>query len=588
MQRDIAVGTSQGGMQWGSDVAAEVLRRLGIEYVCINPGSSFRGLHDSLVNYLGNESPSLLLSLHEESVVAIAHGYAKVTGRPMGVVLHSNVGLMLGMMSIFNAWCDRAPILIMGATGAVDTMVRRNWIDWLHTSRDQGALIRNFVKWDDQPASPGAAVDAILRAHMLACTSPCGPSYVALDRRLQEDALTTSVDIPDVSLFAPPEAARPAEEVVERAATLLAEAARPVMLIGRVSRALDAWKARVELAERLGARVITDLRFGAAFPTEHALHGAPPDLFLTPRNRKILAEADVVISLGWDDLADVMRQANIDGGSRARVIHVSIDHLVHNGWSGDHQRIAPVDLRIACEPDAILRPLLDALSRKGGSPSPAEATMAPNRQPVALPKGRKPTLLDIGHALTAARGERDLCLARVPLNWPAGAYAFDHPMDYLGYDGGGGVGSGPGMTIGTALALKGTGRLVVGLMGDGEFIGGATALWTAAHYRIPVLIVVANNRSYYTDEIQQEAVALARNRPPENKWIGQRIDDPAIDIAGMARDLGFESEPAVRNSDDIEAALKRGLAVVERGGCYLIEVETEPSDGSSLDWLNHH
>lgn len=587
MERDIAVKSTETELKWGSDVAAEMLRRLGVEYVCINPGSSFRGLHDSLVNYLGNENPSLLLSLHEESVVAIAHGYAKVTGKPMGVVLHSNVGLMLGMMSIFNAWCDRAPMLIMGATGAVDTVVRRNWIDWLHTSRDQGALIRHFVKWDDQPTSPGATVEAMLRAHMLACTAPCGPSYVALDRRLQEDALAKEIPLPDISLFTPPHPPMPAPETMTQAASMLANAERPVILIGRASRSQAAWSQRIALAELLGARVITDLRFGASFPTTHPLHGAPPDLFLTPRNRQILAEADVVLSLGWDDLADVMRQANADSGSKAKVIHASIDHQVHNGWSGDHQRLAPVELRIACEADSVLQPLTSALKDQAvvAKPIPA-ATAAPNMPPVAA--GKKPTLLDIGRALLAARGDRKLCLARVPLNWPAGAYPFEDPMDYLGYDGGGGVGSGPGMTIGSALALKGSDRLPVGLMGDGEFIGGATALWTAAHYHIPVLIVVANNRSYYTDEVQQEAVALARGRPAENKWIGQRIDEPAINIAGMAENLGFKTEKAVTDSGNVQAAIERGLAEVEAGGCYLIEIEIEPSDGSSLDWLNHH
>jgi len=587
MQRDEAVGVTDPSLNWGSDVVAEMLRRLGIEYVCINPGSSFRGLHDSLVNYLGNERPTLLLSLHEESAVAVAHGYAKAAGKPMAVVLHSNVGLMLGMMSVFNAWCDRVPILMLGATGAVDSAVRRNWIDWLHTSRDQGALIRNFVKWDDQPASPAAAIEAILRANMMACTQPCGPSYVALDRRLQEDVLSEPIKFPNMDLFLPPVAAAPSIETVEKAASMLAGSNRPAMLVGRVSRSKQDWDARIRLAEMLGARVITDLRFGAAFPTAHALHGAPPDLFLTEGNRRILADADVVLSLGWDDLADVMRQAINDGAQRAQTIHVSVDHHVHNGWSGDHQRLAPVDLRIAVEPDMILAPLIEALHKRSIAPArPDEAK--PHATAPGQRKSSKPTLRDIGVALRKARGNRALCLARVPLNWPAGAYPFEHPMDYLGYDGGGAVGSGPGMTVGAALALKGSDRLTVGLMGDGEFIGGATGIWTAAHYRIPLLIVVANNRSYYTDEVQQEAVALARNRPTQNKWIGQRLDNPPVDIPGLARDLGFETEATVEDQADIAAALERGLAAVESGRSYLLDISIEPTDGSSMEWLNHH
>jgi thiamine pyrophosphate-dependent acetolactate synthase large subunit-like protein len=186
------------------------------------------------------------------------------------------------------------------------------------------------------------------------------------------------------------------------------------------------------------------------------------------------------------------------------------------------------------------------------------------------------------------KGKRELCLARVPLNWPAGTYHFRHPLDYLGYDGGGGVGSGPGMTIGTALALKGSDRLTVGLMGDGEFLAAPTALWTAAHYGIPMLFVITNNRTYYTDEIQQEAVAKHRSRRVENKWIGQRIDDPAVDIPGIAADLGVSSEPSITECADIEPALERGLRAVEAGRPYLLDIQTDSTRGSSIDWLNHH
>src|SRR5690348_4499953 len=155
---------------WGSDAIAALLRRLEIPYLALNPGASYRGLHDSLVNYLGNRDPALLLCLHEESAVAIAQGYAKVTGRPMGVVLHSNVGLMHASMAIFNAWCDRVPMLLLGATGPVDAALRRPWIDWIHTASDQAALVRDFTKWDNQPGSIAAAFEALLRAHQIACT----------------------------------------------------------------------------------------------------------------------------------------------------------------------------------------------------------------------------------------------------------------------------------------------------------------------------------------------------------------------------------------------------------------------------------
>lgn len=584
MNPDIPAKSANASMAWGSDAAAEMLRHLGIDYVCVNPGSSFRGLHDSLVNYLGNENPQMLLSLHESSVVSIAHGYAKASGRTMAVVLHSNVGLMNGMMAIFNAWCDRVPILMLGATGAVDTAVRRNWIDWMHTARDQGAMVRHFVKWDDQPSSPAATVEAIGRAYMMARTAPAGPSYVILDRRLQEDALPAPLALPPAALFEPPARIVPDRDTVAGAAKLLREAKAPVILIGRVSRAREDWALRVRLAELLGARVITDLRTGASFPTEHPLHGAPPDLFLTAVNRQLLSDADVVLSLDWTDIADVMRVGAGEAGQR-KLIHVSVDHYVHNGWSGDHQRYSGADIHLPVEPDAVLAPLVAALEALGAVPPPLPA--APKPAPRVPPRDL-PTLADIGAALCEVKGSRELCLARVPLNWPAGAYPFADPLDYLGYDGGGGVGSGPGMAVGAALALKGSGRLTLGMMGDGEFLGAPSALWTAAHYGIPVLFVIANNRSYYTDEIQQEAVANHRGRPPENKWIGQRIDDPAIDIPGLARDFGVDSEPPVTDPAGIAAALERGLAAVEAGRPYLIDIRIDSTRGSSLDWLNHH
>ena len=174
---------------WGSDAIAAMLHDLDIPYVALNPGSSYRGLHDSIVNYLGNTRPRMLLCLHEESAVALAHGYAKVTGRPLAAIVHANVGLMHATMAIFNAWCDRVPMILLGATGAVDAMRRRPWIEWIHTARDQGALIRNYTKWDDQPASIGAAQEAILRANMIAQTPPHGPVYINLNLELQEDEI---------------------------------------------------------------------------------------------------------------------------------------------------------------------------------------------------------------------------------------------------------------------------------------------------------------------------------------------------------------------------------------------------------------
>ena len=186
---------------FGSDVVADTLRALDVPYIALNPGASYRGLHDSLVNYLGNSAPQMLLCLHEESAVAIAHGYAKVTGRAMAAALHSNVGLMHATMAIFNAWCDRMPVLLIGATGPVDAAKRRPWIDWIHTARDQGALIRDYTKWDDQPASPAAAREALMRAWFLSHAAPMGPVYINLDAEMQEAKLGEPLAPLDVARF---------------------------------------------------------------------------------------------------------------------------------------------------------------------------------------------------------------------------------------------------------------------------------------------------------------------------------------------------------------------------------------------------
>src|SRR6185437_1019848 len=227
--------------QFGSDVAADALRALDIPYVALNPGASYRGLHDSLVNYLGNRQPQMLLCLHEESAVAIAHGYAKVTEKPLLAIVHSNVGLMHATMAIFNAWCDRLPLILLGATGPVDAVKRRPWIDWIHTTRDQGALIRHYIKWDDQPASVGAAQEALLRANLIARTAPQGPVYINLDAAVQEEMIPEMPALPQMERYAQPPPPVPGVDVVRRAAELLAQAKRPVMMAGRVSRDMGSW-----------------------------------------------------------------------------------------------------------------------------------------------------------------------------------------------------------------------------------------------------------------------------------------------------------------------------------------------------------
>src|ERR1700732_1116493 len=284
---DRPVPSAPSNRVWGSDAIAAVLRELDIPYVALNPGASYRGIHDSLVNYLGNTRPRMLLCLHEESAVALAHGWAKVTGRPLAAIVHANVGLMHATMAIFNAWCDRVPMIVLGATGAVDAVRRRPWIEWIHPVRDHGALIRAYTKWDDQPSSIGAAQEALLRANMIAQTAPCGPVYINLNLELQEAEIAAAPRPPETARFAPPPPLEPAGPVLRQAAELLAGAERPVMLMGRTSRDPEAWQRRIELAEAIGAQVMTDRKAGAAFPTDHPLHAAGPATSLSPAGARV-------------------------------------------------------------------------------------------------------------------------------------------------------------------------------------------------------------------------------------------------------------------------------------------------------------
>jgi thiamine pyrophosphate-dependent acetolactate synthase large subunit-like protein len=180
--------------------------------------------------------------------------------------------------------------------------------------------------------------------------------------------------------------------------------------------------------------------------------------------------------------------------------------------------------------------------------------------------------------LRAALGDRyaDAVLAQIPLAWPNGIWDFTRPGAYLGADGGAGIGSGPALSVGAGLAAQGTGRPVIGLVGDGALLMTPTTLWTAAHHTIPVMLVVANNRSYYNDEEHQDRVARTRGRPPENRWVGQRIDQPAVDFAGLARDLGVEGFGQVSDPADLAAAFKGALAALDEGRPALVDVRITP------------
>jgi thiamine pyrophosphate-dependent acetolactate synthase large subunit-like protein len=555
----------QGNALFGSDAIAEALRALDIPYIALNPGASYRGLHDSLVNHLGNTSPQMLLCLHEEHAVAIAQGWAKVTGKPMLVAVHSNVGLFHATMAIFNAWCDRMPMIVLGATGPVDAAKRRPWIEWIHTAQDQGAIVRPYVKWDAQPASPAAAREALLRGAWLAKTAPQGPVYINLDAGMQEEPLGAALPELQLGRFMPPVTATVSESQIDVLLGMLEEAKKPVILMGRVGRGEEGWRHRVVLAEAFDARVVTDLKVGAAFPTDHPLHVGSPGVFPLPAAMDEIADADLIISLDWVDLAGTLRMA-CGGAPTAKVVQVSLDHVLHNGWSADHQGLAPVDLFLAAEPDRLVADMVSKLGEMTVSTLPAVvATKAKKTSgEIAVP--------EMAAVLRQVVGTRPVSLLHLPLSWDGASWPFRHPLDFLGSDGGGGIGGGPGIAVGAALALRGSGRLPVAICGDGDFLMGVTALWTATHYRIPMLFVIANNQSFFNDEVHQERMARLRDRPVENKWIGMRMTDPEIDLAKIAEAQGATGFGPVKSMDELEAVFNEAIAVVDAGGVAVVDV----------------
>jgi thiamine pyrophosphate-dependent acetolactate synthase large subunit-like protein len=554
---------------WGSDAVAAILRKLDLKFAAIVPGASYRGLHDSIVNFEGEENPKMLLCLHEEAAVALAHGYAKVTNRPMLAVVHSNVGLMHASMAIFNAYCDRVPVIVLGANGPVDAMKRRPWIDWIHTTLDMGSQVRDYTKWDDAPGSPGAAVESILRAWQISTTAPHGPTFVVCDAAWQEQQLEKLPRIPDdPAKFAAPAPATPAPADVARTLELLRTAKRPMIIAGRSSRSLASWNARIALAEALGASVVACDRAGAVFPTEHVLYVGHT---MQAPAIEALRAADVILDLDAIDPGGILREA-FGAEVTAKVISCSLDRFIHQAWVADYQTLPALELNIAASAEALVDALVDRL----GKPVP-KAVHRNGAAPRARPtSGGEFTFDAFSATIGEAFGGVERCFVKVARGVRPSDVPHRHPLDYLGGDGGGGVGSGPGIAVGVALALKGSTRLAVAILGDGDYLMGVNAIWTAVASELPLLVIVANNRSYYNDELHQERVAIRRGRPPERKWIGMRLDGPAPDCAKFAEAQGAIGIGPCTDAEALSVAIAQGIAHVRAGKVCIIDAVVVP------------
>ena len=385
--------------------------------------------------------------------------------------------------------------------------------------------------------------------------------------------------LPDPGRFRPPAPAVPAPDLVATIARKLHAAARPLILMGRMSRSEAGWRARLALAETLGAIVLTDLKLGGTFPTEHPLHGAPASTFFPGEGAALLRQADVVLSLDWIDLAGALKTAWGEAPPAATVIHISPDQSLHNGWNMDYQGLPAADVYVMAEAEAsveLLRAALAALGPRATAAWP-DRTPAPALAPTATPDGAI-TVPALAAAVRDAVAGRDSCLIRAPLSWGGQLWPVRHPLDVLGGDGGAGIGSGPGMAVGAALALRDAhpSRLPLAILGDGDFLMGVTALWTGVHYRVPLLVVVANNRSFYNDELHQERVARQRGRPVANKWIGQHIGEPDIDLAALARAQGATGFGPVAEMWELPGVLAEARRAVAAGALAVVDVRVAP------------
>lgn len=577
VERPIGVSTQASAPQYGSDAVVAVLRELGYKYVAMNPGSSWRGLHDSLVNFGGNEDPQVLLCLHEEIAISLAHGYAKASGQPVAAAVHDLVGLMHASMAVYNAACDQVPLLLLGGSGPADPTKRRP-IDWVHTANAQAEVVRDYVKWDAEATVAELFAPTIRRAHTIAHTGPPGPTYVSLDAAAQEQRLVHEVALTagDCAAAAPV-ALHPDPTAIEGATARLATAHSIGVVAGRLARDPTITPLLVELVETLGA-AYQDERNTVCFPTAHPLNctGQPT----------ALAACDIVLCIGVGDISATVERGRHPPENHPSVIEIGFADLGMPSWAQVRAQSAIADIRIVADPVRGTRALLAGLRGQLIQSAIATRRSAVANQVAELRETQRknvvafldevpisPTRL-VSELWAAVRGSDWQLLLRNTRSWPEGVWQFLGAGDFIGHSVGGGVGYGPGAMVGGALAAIHAGRLGVGIIGDGDFLMASGALWTAVHYRVPMLMVVNDNNCFYNDEEHQAQVARHRGRPVTNASIGVRIDNPPVDIAGLARSYGAWATGPIERPDDLAQALSSGHRHALHGEVAVVHVRT--------------
>jgi len=573
----------------GGEFMVDVLKSLDLDYLAMNCASSFRGLHEALVNYGGNK-PEILTCPHEEIAVHMAQGYAKIEGKPIGMICHGTVGLQHASMAMYNAWCDRVPVYVM-IGNIIEADKRAPGAEWVHSAIDPAALVRDFVKWDDQPASLQHFAESAVRAYKVATTPPMGPVLLSLDAELQENPIAdrAKLRIPKVTKVVPPVADGGA---LAEAARLLASAENPVIICDRMTRSPAGMARLVELAETLQCAVI-DQGGRLNFPTRHPLNQ-------TFRGRAVVSQADVVLAIEMNDLWGVLNafsdrivrtSAPVRKGAVKTITLGNRDLYLKANYQ-DFGRLTDVDLAIAGDGEASLpllteqvKRLIDEVRRSAYAArgeklgkaklalverTKSDATIAWDASPI--------TTARICAEVYAQIKDEDWSLVgnAIRNTWPQRLWNFDKSYRWNGVSGGAGVGYNAPASVGAALANKRHGRLTVAFGGDGDLMFVPSTLWTAAHHRIPLLYIVHNNRAYHQEYMYLAAMAARLGRGIENSEIGTVITDPNVDYAAVARGFGVHGEGPISDPAELAPALKRALAVVKRGQPALVDVVTDP------------
>ena len=573
----------------GSDFMVDVIKSLDIEYFCANPGSSFRALHESIVNYGGNQKPEFITCCHEESSVAMAHAYSKIEGKPIGVMAHGTVGLQHAAMGIYNAYCDRVPVFIV-VGNSLDATQRRPGVEWEHSVQDAASIVRDFVKWDDTPISLGHFAESAARAYKIAMTPPMEPVLLVADSDLQERPLfeKDKLRVQKATRTSPPQGDSGA---VAEAAKLLVAAQNPVIVADRAARTAAGMKYLMELAETLQAPVL-DQGGRMNFPTRHKLN-------LSGRGRPLIAEADVILGLELTDFWGTVNsyRDQLERTSRritkpgTKLISITAGDLYIKSNYQDFERYPEIDIAMAADGEATLPALTEAVKR----------LITPDRKNAFQARGAK---LAAAHDAAAEQARKEaaygwdaspISTARMSAElwaqiknedwslvsngaggWPQRLWNFDKYYQHIGGSGGAGVGYGAPASVGGALANRKYGRLSVSIQNDGDLMYAPGVLWTASHHRIPLLSVMHNNRAYHQEVMHLQRMGNRHNRGVDRAYIGTTIEDPNIDYAKLAQSMSWYAEGPITDPKDLGPAIKRALAAVKRGEPALVDVVSQP------------